>query len=365
MSLVHDEEEASHAGELGSLVRSVRIARVNKLPNAVRSAMALPSSTPLTHTMLHSSATAEAIAGLVNDARPDLVFCYCTGVGPLIDLPVLKGIPVVLDMVDVDSEKWTALSKTASSPMRWIYGREARVLSRFESAIANRVCCTLVVTERERAALLRLAPHARVEVIGNGVDAGSYAPPDAPVDRPAVVFCGVMNYEPNVEGAVWLGREVWPVVRQRRPDAILEIVGSNPTSKVQSLQSAEHGITVTGAVPDVRSYLWNAAVAAAPLLTARGVQNKVLEAVAAGLPVVVTPAVSAGLPVEVMAACKTAEDPAGFASAIIQLLSQPPSGRRNLAASTDIHSLTWTNQLSPLRDTVSGCLNRKLAQRLP
>ena len=106
-----------------------------------------------------------------------------------------------------------------------------------------------------------------------------------------------MNYPPNEEGAVWLARDVWPLVRRARPDARLSLVGSSPTRRVQQLESARE-VVVTGHVDDVRPHLWQAAVAAAPLLTARGVQNKVLEAVAAGLPTVVTPVVLAGVPTE-------------------------------------------------------------------
>ena len=163
-----------------------------------------------------------------------------------------------------------------------------------------------------------------------------------------VVFCGVLNYEPNVRGAVWLSRSVWPLVRARRPDARLILVGASPSAEVRALNSEESGITVTGAVDDVRIYLWGAAVAAAPLHIARGVQNKVLEAIAAGLPCVVTSAVAEGLPPDVMPGCRLGRDPEEFAASICEVLSRSPAERRAMAGAADLTGLQWSARLKPL-----------------
>ena len=159
--------------------------------------------------------------------------------------------------------------------MRWIYRREARVLRAFEAAAMRRVYTTLVVNEKERGALRTVAPDRSIVVMENGVDLSSFAANTAPQDSASVVFCGVMNYRPNVEGAVWLAREVWPLVRSARSDARLTLIGASPLTEVSALASDRTGVAVTGTVPDVRPYLWAAAVAAAPLLVARGIQNKV------------------------------------------------------------------------------------------
>jgi glycosyltransferase involved in cell wall biosynthesis len=167
-----------------------------------------------------------------------------------------------------------------------------------------------------------------------------------------------MNYEPNVEAALWFSEQVWPRVIERRPDARLSIVGSRPTNAVVALASHDRTIEVTGHVPDVRPYLWNAALAVAPLLTARGVQNKVLEAVAAGLPTVVTPAVDAGLPRQVRPACLVSSDADAFATNVLTLLDRSATERRDLAARAAITELTWERQLQPLE----GILVRAAAQ---
>jgi glycosyltransferase involved in cell wall biosynthesis len=206
-----------------------------------------------------------------------------------------------------------------------------------------------VVNERERDALRQIAPGARVDVVRNGVDVSALRSPHPPSTDRVVIFCGVMNYDPNVEGAAWLARDVWPLVRRAHPEARLQLAGSDPSLAVRDLHNPAMGIEVTGAVPDVRPYLWKAAVAAAPIHTSRGVQNKVLEAAAAGLPVVVTPAVMEGLPAEVKPACAVAGTPADFAARINEWFDSPPDARRAVAESARLESLGWQRQLAPLR----------------
>ena len=348
LSLVHDDEEEAQVAAAKPLAATVTAVRVPRLLNMARSAVFLPTSRPTTHTMLDSPQLAAEVERLVAAHRPDAVLAYCSGMARIALDPPLSGIPFVLDMLDVDSAKWEALASTNRLPWSWIYAREARVLSRFERLAAERSVATLVVTERERQALKALAPKARVEVIGNGVEADHLRPPHDPSAEPRVVYCGVMNYAPNEEGAFWLVRQVWPRVRAARPDAVLQIVGAHPTAAVKALADLNCGIEVTGEVPDVRKYLWGSAVSVAPLLTARGVQNKVLEAVAAGLPVVTTPVVAAGLPEEVLPACIVTGEPDGFADAIIALLTLLPAERRTKADQVDFTGLTWSRQLEPL-----------------
>jgi glycosyltransferase involved in cell wall biosynthesis len=262
----------------------------------------------------------------------------------------LAGLPLIIDLVDVDSLKWNALAARATGPMRWVYEREAKYLSRFEARAARRAFATLVVNERERTALATIAPDAKIEVVPNGVDYEYFHARSGPSAEPEVVFCGVMDYGPNEEAAVWLGREVWPLVRERRGDVRLRVVGSRPRARVRNLAARDATIEITGDVPDVRPYLWRAAVATAPLHTARGVQNKVLEAVAAGVPAVVTPEVAGGLPPEVLIACRIAADPRAFADAVLEYLQLSPDQRRGIAESTNLADLSWSSRLATLGD---------------
>jgi glycosyltransferase involved in cell wall biosynthesis len=212
----------------------------------------------------------------------------------------------------------------------------------------DRAFTTVCVNEREAALLREVNPSARVVAVPVGIDPEGYAPTAPPPRDPQVVFTGTMNFGPNVEGAEWFVREVWPSVRASVPNARLKIVGADPVRTVRALHNPGAGIEVTGRVPDVRPYLWASAVAIAPLLTARGVQTKVFEAVSAGLPAVVTPAVARGLPPEVTPACRVGGDPLAFAGQVVALLQAPPDERRALASQASLASLRWEEQLKDL-----------------
>lgn len=362
VSLVHDEEESSHAGDLRNHVATATVVRVPRWRNRIRALPALTSATPLTHVLLDAPDLRLVLAKAVA-RRPDVVLAYCSGIARAALDPMLDGVPLVLDMVDVDSEKWAQLACASTAPVRWIYRREARLLAQFETAATRRAFCTTVVNERERAALVRLAPGARIEVVENGVDLAALTPTAPPADSHDVIFCGVMNYRPNVDGALWLAREVWPHIRARYPPARLVLVGSSPTSQIEKLAESPD-ITVTGSVPDVKPYLWRGAVAVAPLQVARGVQNKVLEAVAAGLPAVITTQVSKGLPAEILPACAVADEPQAFADRVIELLGQSAGERRDRAQRANLARLSWEHRLARLPQLLSeAAANRGIRRR--
>jgi sugar transferase (PEP-CTERM/EpsH1 system associated) len=363
VSLVHDAAEAAEADTLRRLGVEVSIARVSRIRNMVAGAGALRAGAPLTHVLLDSPEMRGAIRDACRDGAPDVVLAYCSGVARFALEPPLDTLPLVIDFVDVDSAKWSAFAASASGPMRWVYQREARRLGAFEARAAERAHAVTVVNARERETLVQLAPRAGVHVLPNGVDVEYLAPDGAPLLDPTVIFPAVFNYRPNAEGAVWLAREVWPLVKAVMPNARLILAGASPTRAVRALAVRDSSIEVTGAVPDMRPYLWRSAIAVAPLFLARGVQNKVLEAAAAGLPSVVTPAVHAGLPPEILPACVSAATPEEFARAIMDLLLLPPAGRRRLAASARLSALHWPQRLAPLVGLLEGAA--RLSHRVP
>jgi len=348
LSLVHDREEERRAAAMREAGAHVTTVSVPRLLNMARGAALLPSRRPLTHVLLHAPAARGKLATLTRGWLPDVVLVYCSGMAPLAMNSPLADVPFVLDMVDVDSAKWDAYARTSSGPLRWIYGREARCLARFEAEAMRRAHATLVVTDRERCDLQAIAPGADVRVVGNGIDLDAFRPARPPSSDARLVFAGVFSYRPNERGALWFAREVWPLVRKHRPDARLTLVGANPTAAIRGLAEQDNTIEVTGTVPDVRPFIWRAAVAVAPLLEARGIQNKVLEALAARVPVVTTPAVAVGLPGEVLPACRVAEDPHAYASAVLDILSLPPAERRAVADRANLSALGWTERLAAL-----------------
>jgi sugar transferase (PEP-CTERM/EpsH1 system associated) len=347
VSLVHDREEEAQADTLRRLGVAVSTALVPRVRNLALAAIKLPTSIPLTHLLLDSPAVRPALDRAIDGWRPDVVLAYCSGVAPLSLVPPLAGIPFVLDMVDVDSAKWAAFAEDARFPRSWVYKREARCLSAFEARAVQMAYAATVVNERERDALLRLCPGAAVHVAPNGVDVEALSPPQAPIAGDGVIFSAVFDYAPNADGAVWFAQQVWPRVRAARPTARLTLAGSSPTNAVRRL-AEDASIEVTGRVEDMRPYLWRSAVAVAPIFQSRGVQNKVLEAAAAGLLSVVTRTVGDGLPPQVLPACRIADTAEEFAAAVIELLSLSPDARRREASRAALSSLGWRARLAPL-----------------
>ena len=360
LSLIHDDDEMAHTSELTGVADTVIGVRADRFRNLLSAMRALPQRRPLTHALLQSRHVATALQRYVTATPPDVVLAYCSGMARYALEPPLDRFPCVLDMVDVDSEKWAELSQATTAPRSWIFRRESVVLRTFEREAVARARTTVVVSERERVILSRISPLARAVVIGNGVDVASFKAPSPPRGEPCVVFCGVFDYGPNEAAAVWMAREVWPLVTRAIPDARLVLVGMRPSRAVRACAS-DSAIRVTGAVPDVRPYLWDAAISVAPIWVARGVQNKVLEAVASGLPTVVTPPVFEGLPMPVRPACRVADDPRAFAETVTYLLREPPDVRRRIAGCADLSNLTWNAALEPLLPVVEAAAGAAVA----
>jgi sugar transferase (PEP-CTERM/EpsH1 system associated) len=240
----------------------------------------------------------------------------------------LKGVKTLVDFVDVDSAKWRDYAPEHAWPMSWLYRREFRRLLGFEQRVAREAACSFFVTEHEVALFRELSAGQplRLAALGNGVDADFFAPeasrasPFASGELP-LVFTGAMDYWPNVDAVGWCVREMLPALRQRFPALRFHIVGRAPTPAVQAL--AGEAVHVTGTVPDVRPYLQHAAAVIAPLRLARGIQNKVLEAMAMARPVVAAGPCVRAITMERLAGLEAADDAAGYVERLSALLADP------------------------------------------
>jgi len=237
---------------------------------------------------------------------------------------------VVADLVDVDSAKFEAYSATERWPMGWVDGREGRLLRREEARIARRADCTLLVSEAEADLFRSRLPDpssAEVAALGNGIDAAAFDPehiiPEPSLAKgkgPQLVFTGQMDYAPNVAAAVRAVERILPIIRQHHPHAMFHAVGRAPARELLALDG-QNGVRVWGEVPDVKPFLAAADVVIAPLEIARGVQNKVLEAMAMARPVVVTPGAATGIGAEDGIQLAIEESDAAFAARICALLA--------------------------------------------
>jgi polysaccharide biosynthesis protein PslH len=260
----------------------------------------------------------------------------------------------IMDFVDVDSAKFESYAGDGNPAMRWINGREGRMLAAFEKQTAMRADANLFVSDAE-AALFKERSGELALALGNGIDTLFYDPAInvAPVrlSSPLIVFTGQMDYRPNIEAVCDFAVNAMPIIRSTHPSAKFAIVGRNPTSKVTALSQID-GVTVTGAVKDVRSWIKVADVVVAPLRIARGIQNKVLEAMAMAKPVVISPAAAQGIDgQDGVHFC--IEDTVAQEAARVAVLLGDPLTREQLGQAARRHVInhySWAAQLAPLDD---------------
>jgi sugar transferase (PEP-CTERM/EpsH1 system associated) len=268
-------------------------------------------------------------------------------------LPV--GVPALVDFVDMDSAKWRQYAPAHRWPMSWLYRREGARLFDFERSVALRAGHAFFVTGEERDLFLSHAPECRgrIDAMGNGVDAGYFSPdhggtsPFASHELP-VVFTGAMDYWPNVDAAIWFVRDVMPRLRERHPAARFYVVGRSPAAEVLAL--AGECVAVTGTVDDVRPWIAHAAAVVAPLRIARGIQNKVLEAMAMARPVVASAACAAPIGAAIGMELLSAESAADFVERIDGLIADPERARAIGAAARRrvLESYSWDVHLGQI-----------------
>jgi sugar transferase (PEP-CTERM/EpsH1 system associated) len=237
-------------------------------------------------------------------------------------------LPTLIDFVDVDSAKWTQYAPRHRWPLSWLYRREGRLLLDYERRMAARSTRSFFVTENEASLFCEQAPECRVrvEAMCNGVDADYFSPKPSraspfQADELPVVFTGAMDYLPNVDAVAWFKEEVLPDVLKRWPKARFYIVGRSPTAAVLALAGDQ--VVVSGTVPDVRPYLQHAAAVVAPLRIARGIQNKILEAMAMARPVIASPECAAAVDAEKGTELLTAGSPAEYIAELTRVLDAP------------------------------------------
>ncbi|HLQ39078.1 MAG TPA: TIGR03087 family PEP-CTERM/XrtA system glycosyltransferase, partial [Planctomycetota bacterium] len=213
--------------------------------------------------------------------RPDLVYVYSSSMAQYA-LPH-PGPVRLMQFAELDSDKWAQFAAQRRGPSRWLYAREARRLLAFETTVAQSFDGSFVVSETERQLFQQRIPSVVPTVLPNGVDVEHFRSSGEQRREPhTLVFTGVMDYAPNVDGICWFAAACWPAIRARFAAARLWIVGSNPTAAVRAL-AQQPGIEVTGRVDTTPPWFDRSTVAIAPLRLARGVQNKVLEALSMGL----------------------------------------------------------------------------------
>ncbi len=347
--------DLANVAGLGEIVASVTAVPGGGWRAKLRALVALVTGRPLSVAMMDEPALHQAVGEGFGRLRPDLLFVFSSNVaqfaGPF------AGTPRIMHFVDLDSAKWTGYARSTPPPMGWIYGIEGRRMLAYERAIAHEFSYSLVCTDAERADFEALIPGAPVRTAAIGVDLEYFTSAGVVKIPGRLVFTGVMDYLPNVDAVTWFARDILPVVRQSVPAAHFVICGTRPSSAVMALARLP-GVMVTGRVPDVRPYLDQAEVFVGPLRIARGIQNKVLEAMAMGLPVVTTRQVWRGTAFAEGDGGLVADEAGEFAARVVDLLGdgamrKAMGGVARVAVERDY---TWAAKLGVLDDVIAAVM---------
>lgn len=352
-TFVDDPRDEQHVPTVQRLCSDLHVARLRPAQARWRAARALLRGESVTVSCYRDEGLMRWVKGIADAQRADTVLVHSSA---MLQYAQAVNRPLLADLNDVDSAKWQDYGERRAWPMSWVYRRESRRLQQTEREAGALARWSLFATEREAGLFRSLVPQSasRVGVLGNGVDARHFeARPDrvspyAGGEERPLVFVGTMDYWPNVDAVNWFARDVLPGLRQRWPRARLYVVGRNPSAAVRAL--ASESVQVVGAVADTRPWLQHAALMVAPMRLVRGIQNKVLEAMAMGLPVLTTRDCAASIearPGEHLAVGDSAAELTQQADA---LLADPAQARRlGLAGRNHILSLyDWTERMARL-----------------
>lgn len=329
LACLADESAGDDAvGALRRLTARLAVVRVGRWARRLRMAGSLLAGRTASEGAFASGELAGVLDNWARAVRFDVVLASASSLGPYLRRPTLRDVPAAVDLIDVDSQKWFDYA-AAGGPASWLYQVEGRRLRRLERSLPTWTRGVALVSEAEAAVYRDFCEPGRVVAATNGVDLDYFRPADQGT-QPACAFVGALDYRPNVDAACWFCRDVWPRVMRRQPRAELWLVGRRPTAAVRRAARAP-GVQMVGQVPDVRPYLARAAVAVVPLRLARGVQNKVLEALAMAKATVASPPALAALGVQPGAHLLAASTPAQWEEAVVGLLGDPDR-RRQLGA---------------------------------
>lgn len=359
-TFVDDPADLPHVARLHEYCSAVHVVEIQPRVRRLSSLRGLLRGEALSLPYYRDPGLAAWVESMHRLERPAIAFAYSSPMAQYLAGPAWADTRRVVDFVDVDSEKWRAYATMKQWPASFVYAREADRLLDFERKTASEVDACVFVSGDEARLFERLRGAAgdNVHAVNNGVDLGYFAAGGAlanpyPPGVPVLVFTGAMDYWANVDAVCWFRQSILPAIVRERPDVQFWIVGTRPTPAVRQL--AEEGrVFVTGAVEDIRPYIAHASVAVAPMRVARGVQNKVIEAMAAGRPVVGTSAAFEGLDIEAPYRIQVADDADAFVARCLSTLNDADArlgdlGRHYVATHHD-----WNTNMSQLHALMAG-----------
>lgn len=335
-ALVDDPEDWQYKKDLESFCKEVALVGINPKWKKIVALSGILRRKPMSVLYFYERCLQEQIDIILEKNEIDAICCFSGTSAEYLDnsshaerLFNIEGKKPVLimDFCDVDSLKWQEYAQRSSFPLSILYKQEGQLLKAYERKIVRKFDTSIIITENEKVLFLeKVDNNADLLVIGNGVDLEFFDPeegtkttPRHDVNEAELLFVGAMDYQANVDGVCWFAEEVWPKILKCRPDTTFTIVGRNPSRGVQALHG-KHNITVTGGVDDIRPYYQRATIVVVPLIIARGIQNKILEAMAMSKAIVSTEAAYEGIDAKPGRDLFVAENGKKFAEHIYSLL---------------------------------------------
>ncbi|MEK7274415.1 MAG: TIGR03087 family PEP-CTERM/XrtA system glycosyltransferase [Candidatus Desantisbacteria bacterium] len=317
VSFIRTTKEMADVEALKQYCTSVDVCMLGEWKSKLNACLGVFTTKPLTLSWYYSKQLWDIVQKKIRDEKFDLLFVMCSSMAQYV---FDNDNPKIIDLVDVDSEKWIQYANRTSFPYSWVYSLEAKRLRRYEKDINKIFNNCLVVTEEEKKIFSSFSLYPdKITAISIGIDEEYFKPLLEEYTSNTIVFTGAMDYFPNIDAMIFFCKEILPLVKEKLPDVILYIVGSSPTQEVQRLANNKD-IIVTGYVDDTRPYIGKSAVCVVPLRVAQGIQNKILEAMSMGIPVVTTSFGNKGVGAEEDKEIVVADDKNKFAEKVVEIL---------------------------------------------
>jgi polysaccharide biosynthesis protein PslH len=357
-SLSRSPDEAKEGEGIAGHCHRFEMASVKNSIQMLRMVIRLPVVTPSSMGFFYCPDLKRRVNALLASEKFDLIFVHCSSVAQYVE--DVQDIPKILDFGDMDSQKWLEYANYKPFPLSLGYRLEGSKMELAEKRLAKKFDLSTATTRAEWETLQSYGTAPATDWFPNGVDAGFFKPDGDGYDADTLSFIGRMDYYPNQECMFDFCRNTLPLIQAKRPQAKLLIVGADPTPTVRKLGELP-GVTVTGSVPDVRPYILRSAAMVAPLNIARGTQNKILEAMAMGVPVVTSPAGAGGVDAQDGIHFLVGDNPAAYAEACLRLMQDTDERARFSTAGRERMLTNHDWQASMLR--LDSIIERLMARR--
>lgn len=362
-SLARSAAEAEEGRGIAPHCTAFEMGHVREPAQWARMIVRLPLVTPSSMGYFYSPELARKVRTLLAAQRWGLIFVHCSSVAQYVEH--VRDVPKILDFGDMDSQKWLEYAHYKPFPLSWGYTLEGTKMLWAEKRLARRFDLCTATTRAEWETLESYRTGAATDWFPNGVDAAFFSPTDGAYDADTISFIGRMDYYPNQECMARFCRDVWPLLKARRPGMKLLVVGADPSPEMRRLGDLP-GVTVTGSVPDVRPYIRGSALMVAPLAIARGTQNKILEAMAMGVPVVTSRAAAGGVDAEAEQHFLVADGAQATADAVLRIVENPAERTRLAHAGRErmLGHHAWPHSMRRLDAIIERCVG-EFAGRQP